>query len=119
MDREIKFRVWLGERFWFFDIHSGFNAENEGQVCGPEQYTGLKDKNGKEIFEGDIVTYGYYDNDEGLDDLNRPMNFSVRWSSADGGWVANGRLGDWDKNGIYPFEIIGNIHQDSHLLSNN
>ena len=41
--REIKFRVWLGKRFWFFDITSGFNTENEDFICGAVDYGRLKE----------------------------------------------------------------------------
>ena len=52
--REIKFRVWQTdhEEMEYFDL---FNAEQYAADGPIMQYTGLKDKNGKEIYEGDIV----------------------------------------------------------------
>lgn len=55
MKREIKFRAWLNvqKEMLYEDL---FGAEKfGGRDCEIMQFTGLKDKNGKEIYEGDIV----------------------------------------------------------------
>lgn len=110
------------------------------QTVDPEtvgQYTGLTDKNGKKIFEGDIVRYAYLDEYRCyLESLESPedyvgCNFDNMWTidvvvcCINIGYPAfdlNGH--DWEVNGLsnlsesteYYFEVIGNIHDNPELL---
>ena len=78
------------------------------------QYTGLKDKDGKRIFEGDIVAQNWYDYDEPRDDsfgkvvfCEYDCSFSVMDVNKDG-FMPLGRCGSYH----WEVEVIGNIHDN-------
>ena len=82
------------------------------------QYTGLMDKNGKRIFEGDIVAQNWYDYDEPRDDsfgkvvfCEYDCSFSVMDVNKDG-FMPLGRCGSYH----WEVEVIGNIHDNPELL---
>ena len=74
------------------------------------QYTGLKDKNGREIYEGDIMrdTHG-----------NHREEHQVYWAKSMGAWACD--IGEeWgDMSGSYTWEVIGNIYENPGLLGEN
>lgn len=132
--REIKFRAWdEKEKCWIggFSIHnSGMFSDWAGArlvngVCiadanweYPEklphikimQYTGLKDKNGREIYDGDVL-----EEKESFDEIFRHI---VKWSDLNAGWMfdwCGECLGSSDIS-LNNCEVIGNIHQNPELL---
>ena len=124
--REIKFRgkrVDNGE--WVYgDLHHGFITDNgyiNGREIRPEtvgQFTGLKDKNGVEIYEGDIVTACWYDYEEPNHDMTGIVEFTEGWMSY---WIADYDQKEFSElNGQghdrWTIEVIDNIYDNPELM---
>ena len=127
--REIKFRGKGGiTDSWFIGslvtwkdgamIYGGFL--NEG-VVNPEtigQYTGLKDKNGKEIYEGDILTWSR----NGIESSPLVIEYkhgAFGYTYSEGCFYAlagnfNFTFNPFDNDNR--FQIIGNIHDNPELI---
>lgn len=108
MSREIRFRWWNGQQMV---SHRNIEvlAKNIGNLKCLMQYTGLKDKNGVEIYEGDIVS---------ADDITcevewRRHGWVAKWSSIRNGKVDGYRRPDL---GFRSHEVIGNIYDNPELL---
>jgi len=101
--REIKFRIWdkeLGMMCWEDINNTPIKKIFQDNIL--MQYTGLKDKQGKEIYEGDMVA----------NKLN-PKGFEVKWSKYGGfDFFCDGKNSQDGRN----WKIIGNIYENPKLL---
>lgn len=126
--REIKFRAWNGKymhREGFCEFLSGYGCMFNEFVT-PDyplmQYTGLKDKNGKEIYEGDVLKiYDCQDGTKGGERLPTYIHTKVIWNDSDHRWAVtrNGFNMDFSTHWwCFKIEVIGNIYENPELLTN-
>lgn len=127
MMKEIKFRAWDKKKLQMItDTKGNYVVSNIGLLKPIEdkfgliditqfelmQYTGLKDKNGKEIYEGDI--------------LDNPLHWSIRIEYDKGSFmvrdldkvrynnlICNIPIGNFD---LFDWRIIGNVYENPELL---
>lgn len=109
-NREIKFRAWN-------DVKKRMEHDVYKEYRNLMQYTGLKDKNGVEIYEGDILYFTVFDHN----DHDTQYKGVVQWVAEGACYdiVINEENGfelGWTHAQDAELEVIGNIYEDPELL---
>lgn len=109
MSREIKFRAWQDGQMLTQPIPGNYAAARFFGFLYEDapvmQFTGLKDKNGTEIYEGDIATHAKSTVYKYTDIITGEVVIEVSRGVVIGGWPAS-----------YDIEVIGNIYENPDLL---
>lgn len=123
--RELKFRAWWefedgykmigmeelweldGEEFCIFTILTTPEERQDDEETAFMQYTGLKDKNGKEIYEGDIIQIPSWRKERFKVEFKAGMFRAVMGERKVSLATFKGEVG---------CEVIGNIYENPELL---
>lgn len=128
MNREIKFRIWDNEDKKYLSLrdYQGLGAievENDGTLTlspryrfltsmmimperfVPQQYVGLKDKNGVEVYEGDKVMFDYK--------WTKPDEIGVvTWNKDTASFQIKGHILSSSMKHLDRMKVIGNIYEN-------
>lgn len=118
--REIKFKFFNKESecmssvYTLEELSSGkYDFHGDVKDCEKLQYTGLKDKNGVEIYEGDIVNVSKKFPEQ-YEIIYQDISFRFK-ATKNNHFVKEGSV--WSLSLDFEFEVIGNIYENPTLLN--
>jgi uncharacterized phage protein (TIGR01671 family) len=138
-NHNFKFRVWDKIEKWFTNDPDLIisNGTVFGEQCDIQFSTGLKDVDGKEIYEGDVVEFYFFRNNQEQEErtiahveyLSDSAEFVMKIKGKVGrGWsfsmlmaFANIYTQDWDaadRISKLKLKVIGNVFEQPELLNN-
>lgn len=127
MRREIKFRAWdsvMNEMFYDSELSNGdllvIHMDGRLELSDDDtykvsdfnilQFTGLRDENGKEIYEGDIVKVAGFS----------PRNYLVIWDEDYGSWILREDVSLMEERIRYEHfknsQVVGNIYENPNMF---
>lgn len=122
MGREIKFRIWANNQFYYKCLVGNTNDTDDKKYTCPvvwldgrkewvncdngimSQYTGLKDKNGVEVYEGDKVMRDY--------EWTEPDEIGIiTWNKDTASFQIKGHIPSSSMKHLDRMKVIGNIYE--------
>jgi uncharacterized phage protein (TIGR01671 family) len=123
--KEYKFRIYcfVSKYFIYFDVYEGVPQGIAGGVSEPQEYTGLKDKDGKEIYCGDLVELhtakndsvkGIKDNHCGLYEIYWDRCYKLKTIKPNWFFIPNFESPAADYNIM---KVVSNVFENQELLN--